>query len=169
MRGSRDRDTNRDLCQRHQPRSLRHTWNRLLTFSPTILAGIAPDSSLWPVLHRSCLNLRRRIGERLPLKAGGKEESNYRRIRRFLSGYQVDFAGLGRLALAWTFIVGEQRARCHGPPRGKSHGRRQRSLFRYGLDWLRGILTTPEPQDPAFFDCLRGLRSPTAFLSCAHT
>jgi hypothetical protein len=45
-------------------------------------------------------------------------------------------------------------------------GRRQRSLFRYGLDLLRGILTTPEPQPAAFFDCLRGLRSPTAFLSC---
>ena len=30
------------------------------------------------------------------LKAGVKEESNYRRIRRFLSGYDADFAVLGR-------------------------------------------------------------------------
>lgn len=74
--------------------------------------------------------------------------------------------GLLALAFAWTSIVGERRAGRHGPPRRKSHGRRQRSLFRYGLDWLRGILTTPEPQPAAFFDCLRGLRSPTAFLSC---
>ena len=74
--------------------------------------------------------------------------------------------GLLALAFAWTHIVGEQRARREGPPRKKSHGRRQRSLFRYGLDRLRGILTTPEPQPAAFFDCLRGLRSPTAFLSC---
>jgi len=74
--------------------------------------------------------------------------------------------GLLALAFAWTHIVGERRARREGPPRKKSHGRRQRSLFRYGLDRLRGILTTPEPQPPAFFDCLRGLRSPTAFLSC---
>ena len=74
--------------------------------------------------------------------------------------------GLLALAFAWTWIVGENRANRHGPPRQKSHGRRQRSLFRYGLDWLRGILTTPEPQPSAFFDCLRGLRSPTAFLSC---
>lgn len=74
--------------------------------------------------------------------------------------------GLLALAFAWTHIVGERRARCEGPPRKKSHGRRQRSLFRYGLDRLRGILTTPEPRPTAFFNCLRGLRSPTAFLSC---
>ena len=31
------------------------------------------------------------------LKADVKEESNYRRIRRFLSDYKVGFAELGRL------------------------------------------------------------------------
>lgn len=31
------------------------------------------------------------------LKAGVKEESNYRRIRRFLSNYEMDFTALGRL------------------------------------------------------------------------
>jgi len=74
--------------------------------------------------------------------------------------------GLLALAFAWTHVVGERRAAREGPPRLKPHGRRQRSLFRYGLDLLRGILTTPRPQPAAFFDCLRGLRSPTAFLSC---
>jgi hypothetical protein len=74
--------------------------------------------------------------------------------------------GLLALAFAWTHIVGERRVRREGRPRKKSHGRRQRSLFRYGLDWLRGILTTPEPQPSTFFDCLRGLRSPSVFLSC---
>jgi hypothetical protein len=74
--------------------------------------------------------------------------------------------GLLALAFAWTHIFGEKRAHRDGPPRKKSYGRRQRSLFRYGLDGLRGILTIPEPQPSAFFDCLRGLRSPTAFLSC---
>lgn len=33
----------------------------------------------------------------LALKAGVKEESNYRRIRRFLSGHELDFVMLGRL------------------------------------------------------------------------
>lgn len=80
------------------------------------------------------------------------------RIRRLI--------GLLALAFAWTSIIGERRAYREGPPREKSHGRRQRSLFRYGLDRLRGILNTPKPQPAAFLDCLRGLRSPTAFLSC---
>lgn len=73
--------------------------------------------------------------------------------------------GLLALAFAWTHLVGERRANREGPPRKKSHGRRQRSLFRYGLDRLRKILASPEPMPAAFFDCLRGLRSPTAFLS----
>ena len=80
------------------------------------------------------------------------------RVRRLI--------GLLGLAFAWTSVVGENRASQEGPPREKSCGRRQRSLFRYGLDRLRGILTTPEPQPAAFLDCLRGLRSPTAFSSC---
>jgi hypothetical protein len=33
------------------------------------------------------------------LKAGVKEDSNYRRIRRFLSDYEVDVATLGRLLI----------------------------------------------------------------------
>jgi hypothetical protein len=74
--------------------------------------------------------------------------------------------GLLALAFAWTHIVGEKRAFCQGQPPTKTHGRPGRSLFRYGLDWLQSILTTPEPQRQAFFACLQGLRSPTSFLSC---
>jgi hypothetical protein len=74
--------------------------------------------------------------------------------------------GLLALAFGWTWLVGERRANREGPPRKKSHDRRERSLFRYGLDRLRSILATPEPQPVAFFECLRGLRSPTTFLSC---
>ncbi|PQJ26791.1 hypothetical protein BSZ35_17810 [Salinibacter sp. 10B] len=74
--------------------------------------------------------------------------------------------GLLALAFSWTRLVGNRRARREGPPATKTHGRRERSLFRYGLDRLQNILTTPEPQPQAFFDCLRVLRSPTAFLLC---
>jgi hypothetical protein len=74
--------------------------------------------------------------------------------------------GLLALAFAWVRLVGRKRANRHGAPPEKSHGRPGRSLFRYGLDWLQSILTTPDPQPRAFFECLRGLRSPTAFLSC---
>ena len=48
------------------------------------------------------------------------------RVRRLI--------GLLGLAFAWTSVVGENQASREGPPREKSHGRRQRSLFRYGLD-----------------------------------
>lgn len=74
--------------------------------------------------------------------------------------------GLLALAFGWTWLIGQRRANREGPPRKKAHSRRERSLFRYGLDRLRSILATPEPQPAAFFECLRGLRSPTAFLSC---
>jgi hypothetical protein len=74
--------------------------------------------------------------------------------------------GLLALAFLWARLVGEQRTHREGPPRRKSHGRRQRSRFRYGLDRLRSILATPTPQPAAFFDCMRLLRSPTSVLSC---
>ncbi len=73
--------------------------------------------------------------------------------------------GLLSVAFAWTHIVGERWAEQEGLPPKKTHGRRERSLFRYGLDRLQSILTTPERQPQAFFACLIGLRSPTAFLS----
>ena len=49
------------------------------------------------------------------------------------------------LAFTWTRLVGDQRARREGPPPVKTHGHRERSLFRYGLDRLQSILATPEP------------------------
>lgn len=75
--------------------------------------------------------------------------------------------GLLSLTFAWTHIIGEKRAMQEGPPPTKSHGRRERSLFRYGLDLLQSLLTTPEGQDATFFLCLSALRSPTAHLSQA--
>lgn len=79
------------------------------------------------------------------------------RIRRLI--------GLLALAFGWTHLAGEKRAAREGPPSEKTHGRRARSLFRYGLDWLQSILTTPEKQDAALFLCLSGLRSPSTFLA----
>jgi hypothetical protein len=52
--------------------------------------------------------------------------------------------GLLALALVWARLVGERRTQREGPPRRKSHGRRQRSRFRYGLDRLQRILTPPQ-------------------------
>ena len=48
------------------------------------------------------------------------------RVRRLI--------GLLAVAFAWSHLVGEKRAEIDGPPPRKAHGRRSRSLFRYGLD-----------------------------------
>ncbi|MCS3831103.1 hypothetical protein GGP91_003202 [Salinibacter ruber] len=69
------------------------------------------------------------------------------------------------LAFGWARLVGEERAAREGEPSTKSYGRKERSLFRYGLDRLQNILSTPEPQDQAFFRCLAGLRSPSVFVA----
>jgi len=79
------------------------------------------------------------------------------RIRRLI--------GLLAVAFAWSHLVGEKRAETEGPPSRKAHGRRSRSLFRYGLDRLQGILTTLERQRAAFDACLQALRTSNAFLS----
>jgi hypothetical protein len=79
------------------------------------------------------------------------------RIRRLI--------GLLALAMLWSHLIGEKRAKKHGPPPTKSHGRRARSLFRYGLDRLQGILLSLERQQAAFEACLQALRAPAVFLS----
>jgi len=79
------------------------------------------------------------------------------RIRRLI--------GLLAVAFAWSHLVGEKRAETHGPPPRKAHGRRSRSLFRYGLDRLQGILATLERQREAFMACLQALHAPSRFLS----
>lgn len=75
------------------------------------------------------------------------------RIRRLI--------GLLAVAFAWSHLVGEKRAEIDGLPPWKAHGRRSRSLFRYGLDRLHGILTTLERQRAAFDACLDALLSGT--------
>ena len=70
------------------------------------------------------------------------------------------------LAFLWARLVGERRAETEGPPRRLPHGRRCRSLFRYGLDRLQHVLATPKETRGPLLRCLQLLRSPTAFLSC---
>ena len=67
------------------------------------------------------------------------------------------------LTFGWTRLSVDKRGAREGPPTTKSHGAKERSLFRCGLDWLQNIFTTPEPQDKAFFNvCQRSevLRRP---------
>ena len=76
-----------------------------------------------------------------------------------------NLVGLLALAFGWTRLVGEERAAREGPPTTKSHGRKERSLFRYGLDRLQNIFSTPEPQVQAFLRCLSVFRSPSALVA----
>jgi hypothetical protein len=123
-----------------------------------VLATSGPDPTRGPALYR-----RRWEVETLfeALKSRGFDLEATRlpapgRIRRLI--------GL-LVAFAWSHLVGEKRAEPEGPPPRKAHGRRSRSLFRYGLDRLQGILTTLERQRAALDACLQALRTPEAFLS----
>lgn len=63
------------------------------------------------------------------------------------------------LAFTWAYVVGDWLDRDVKGIGRSSHGRRRRSVFRYGLDYLRGLLLNPVGQRRAFRDTLR-------FLSC---
>ncbi len=62
------------------------------------------------------------------------------------------------LALCWAFLTGEWLNQLK-PLAIKKHGRKEKSLFRYGFDYLRHILLNPEQKTDEFLEVLR-------FLSC---
>ena len=116
--------------------------------------GISPEKA--PALYRKRWSIETMFAA---LKSRGfdLEETNVTkpdRMERLL--------GLLALAFTWARLVGDLRVRREGPPPRKSHGRRQWSIFRYGLDELTRLLTTEESADRVFFACLSALRSPRA-------
>lgn len=62
------------------------------------------------------------------------------------------------LAMCWAMKVG-QWLHSHKPLRVKKHGRREKSLFRYGLDYLRSVVSDLDLKHCEFLECLQ-------FLSC---
>lgn len=62
------------------------------------------------------------------------------------------------LAMCWAMKVG-QWLHSHTPLKVKKHGRREKSLFRYGLDHLRSIVNDLDIKCREFLECLQ-------FLSC---
>lgn len=62
------------------------------------------------------------------------------------------------IALCWTFLVGDWLHQLK-PLSIKKHGRRAKSLFRYGLDYLRNMMLNLEQKIDEFVDALQ-------FLSC---
>lgn len=61
------------------------------------------------------------------------------------------------VAFTWAYLVGDWLDREVRPIRAKSHGRRAKSLFRYGLDHLRSVLLNITDKIDAFFACLQVL------------
>lgn len=59
------------------------------------------------------------------------------------------------LAFLWALKVGEFVHHQRKPIRVKSHGRRQKSLFRTGLDHLRHLLTNSKTKKPELDRCFR--------------
>lgn len=59
------------------------------------------------------------------------------------------------LAFLWALKVGEFVHRQLKPVRVKSHGRRQKSLFRTGLDYLRHLLTNAATKEHDLDQCFR--------------
>lgn len=62
------------------------------------------------------------------------------------------------LALCWAIKTGQWLNR-HRPLKVKKHGRLAKSIFRYGLDYLRSIFTDLDLKQPEFLQSLK-------FLSC---
>ena len=70
------------------------------------------------------------------------------------------------VAFIWAHLVGLWRQEREGPLRlAKSHGRLEKSVFRYGLDHLRRLLLLAATAEEAFERCLRLLREPQRVLS----
>ena len=62
------------------------------------------------------------------------------------------------IALCWAVKTGEWLHQ-HQPIKIKKHGRKAQSIFRYGLDYLRSILTDLDLKSDEFLHSLK-------FLSC---
>lgn len=73
--------------------------------------------------------------------------------------------GLLALAFAWSELVGEWRDQ-RDPLKTKKHGRLEKSLFRYGLDFLQRVMLNLAEKQEDFLLCLQALINPRKFLSC---
>ena len=63
------------------------------------------------------------------------------------------------IALTWAHLVGEWVA-IHNPLKIKKHGRKEMSIFRYGLDYLQYLLLNIQDHFLNFQRCLSILEHP---------
>ena len=77
----------------------------------------------------------------------------------FIDPYRLrKLVALLSLALCWAFLTGLWLHQ-HNPLKLKSHGRREKSLFRYGFDYIRNVLLNLDHKMSEFLEILQ-------FLSC---
>jgi len=69
----------------------------------------------------------------------------------------LKLVGLLAIGCTWAYRVGEFVAETIRPIKIKAHGRRARSIFRHGLDYLREIVLNRRELCPGFRDCLQVL------------
>ena len=81
------------------------------------------------------------------------------RIRKLL--------GVVALTYSWTRIIGLDRRGREDGPRICPHGYPEKSLFRYGLDRLRELLSNAYRMRDELRRCVQALASPDLFLSCS--
>jgi len=76
---------------------------------------------------------------------------------------------LGIVALTYSpaRIVGLDRKNREGPPRECANGYPEKSLFRYGLDRLKELLTNGYRMQEELSRCVEALAYPQSFLSCS--
>jgi hypothetical protein len=82
-----------------------------------------------------------------------KTDSNYKGLQRLSK-----LLALMSLAMCWAMKMG-QWLHSHSPLKINKHGRLSKSVFRYGLDYLRSIVTDLDLKHRDFLDALE-------FLSC---
>ena len=66
------------------------------------------------------------------------------------------------IACTWAHLIGEWVALTK-PVKVKTHGRREKSLFRYGLDHLQYVLLNIQQQAQEFLKCIQLLSNPISF------
>ena len=81
------------------------------------------------------------------------------RIRKLL--------GVVALTYNWTRIIGLGRRLREDGPSICTHGYPEKSLFRYGLDRLRELLSNAYRMRDELRRCVQALASPDLFLSCS--